>query len=164
MLTEPSERTHHDSRDRRPSHTSTDSISTFYSDASALPSPTSPDSLPDSPSSLPSSSNFPTPPHFVPSNVPLDTSPSKSPLPPPLLTSTFRPFDLLKVPFAHHTLKRFGHRSIRDMMEVEEDSVSDNSGHMQGEFVDLLVPDGISLRNFGVQVVSYVVIASITVS
>ena len=122
MLTKPLERTHHDSRDRRPSHTSTDSTSTFYSDASSLPSPTTPDTVPDSPSSLPSSSNFPTPPHFVPSNVLLDASPSKSSLPPPLLTSTLSPFDLLKVPFAHHALKRFSKRSIRDMMEVKEES------------------------------------------
>ena len=122
MLIEPLECTHHDSRDRRPFHTSTDSTSTFYSDASSLPSPTTPDTVPDSLSSLPSPSDFPAPPHFVPSNVPLDDYPSKSSLPPPLLTSTLSPFDLLKVPFAHHTLKRFSKRSIRDMMEVKEES------------------------------------------
>ena len=110
MLTKPLERTHHDSRDCRPSHTSTDSTSAFYLDASSLPSPTTPDTVPDSPSSLPTSSDFPAPPHFVPSNILLDASPSKSSLPSPLLTSTFSPFDLLKVPFAHHTLKRSSKR------------------------------------------------------
>ena len=57
----------------------------------------------------------------MPSNVLLDAFPSESSLPPPFLTSTFSPFDLLKVPFAHHA-RRFSKRSIRDMMEVKEES------------------------------------------
>ena len=136
MLTEPSECTHHDSCDCHPSHTSTDSTSTFYSDASSLPSPTTPDSVPDSPSSLPSSSNFPTPPHFVPSNVLLDASPSKSSLPPPLLTSTFSPFNLLKVPFAHHTLKRSSKRPTRITIYSQKPGTE---GHCRGTCTEKLL-------------------------
>ena len=72
----PSERTPHDSRDCRSSHTSTASTFTFFPDASFLPSPNTPDAI----SYPPSSSYFHSPPCLMSSNVLIYTSSSKSPL------------------------------------------------------------------------------------
>ena len=47
------------------------------------------------------------------------------------------------------------------MIEVKDEPVSDDPTHTQRQFVDLLVPDGISLKIPSVQVVSSFVIAFI---
>ncbi len=87
----------------------------------------------------------------IPSNpldsppVPFSPSPSPAP-PPPLLTSSFRARELLKEvkELKEVSGSSYGERGFRDV-SVEDGVV---------EFVEPRVPDGISLRNFGIQTVS----------
>ena len=76
-----------------------------------------------------SSTQPPQPPQSQPSNT-------SDPYSPPLLTSTFRPKELL--------------RRVR----VERPDGDVSASQRKWEFVPAKVPDGISLRNFGIQVVS----------
>lgn len=80
----------------------------------------------------------------TPPNTPPRTCPS-DPYAPPLLTSTFRPKELLR----------------RVRVVRPDGNTSPSNGHQRNEhgtskweFVPAKVPDGISLRNFGIQVVS----------
>lgn len=75
---------------------------------------------------------------------------------PPLLTSTFRPNDLIRrVPSASPSVSFFlgSGPAISKSAGVKELGADDDDDD-QYEFVPLKVPDGISLRNFGIQVVS----------
>ena len=108
-----------------------------------------PNSLPSQPRSEPSTPSdgttevaqppsHPEPPITVPSYK-TNANPTFSP---PLLTSTFRPKELLRKVEA----------KCRDRKSRRDDSDLENEG--EWEFVPARVPDGISLRNFGIQVVS----------
>lgn len=66
--------------------------------------------------------------------------PQSDPASPPLLTCTFRPKELLRKRKAH--------------VPVTEGGVQELKRKTVWEFVPTRVPDGISLRNFGIQVVS----------
>lgn len=117
--------------DRRPSQASTTSCASTTSTTSSLMTP---------PITVPSQSNqLPVNPLDSPP-VPFSPSPSPPP-PPPLLTSSFRARDLLR---EVKELRELPGQGIRDV-SVEDGVV---------EFVEPRVPDGISLRNFGIQSVS----------
>src|SRR6266576_1310380 len=79
---------------------------------------------------------------------PQNTVPSYKPNPtfsPPLLTSTFRPKELLR-------RVETNCRDRKSRSERRDDSDSESEG--EWEFVPARVPDGISLRNFGILGVS----------
>ena len=67
------------------------------------------------------------------------SSNASDPYSPPLLTSTFRPKELLR----------------RVRVERPDGDTTSASQQRKWEFVPTKVPDGISLRNFGIQVVSF---------
>ncbi|KAF4596057.1 tyrosine/serine/threonine protein phosphatase pps1 [Pleurotus pulmonarius] len=101
--------------------------------------------------------------HAIPSTHALTSQPSQSSLPtsmpqtpsrsrarrsrtPPLLTSSFRPSELLK-----------------RVAESWESVQSGSKGADKWDFIPLKVPDGISLRNFGIQVPVYATLSDIVV-
>jgi dual specificity MAP kinase phosphatase len=83
-----------------------------------------------------SSAQPPQPPQSQSQPIQSQSSNTSDPYSPPLLTSTFRPKELL--------------RRVR----VERPDGDTSSQQRKWEFVPAKVPDGISLRNFGIQVVS----------
>ena len=102
----------------------------------------------------------------TPSDVPTELTPSPSPVnspnavpssktqtpptfSPPLLTSTFRPKEFLR---RVETEVDDRYRKSRSGRNEKSDSDLESEG--EWEFVPARVPDGISLRNFGIQVVS----------
>lgn len=80
------------------------------------------------------------------------TKPHAPALPPPILTSTFRPHELLRrVPSTTKPTSGSGSRAP-PKPNAHNDTDSDSSDD-EWEFMPLRVPAGISLRNFGIQVV-----------
>ncbi|KIK66856.1 hypothetical protein GYMLUDRAFT_55499 [Collybiopsis luxurians FD-317 M1] len=75
-------------------------------------------------------------------------APRKAASPPPILTSTFRACDLLRQ--VHSTSINHGTRSGDEQGRDRELRPDEDDG--EWEFVPLHVPEGISLRNFGIQV------------
>ncbi|KAE9399440.1 hypothetical protein BT96DRAFT_965626 [Gymnopus androsaceus JB14] len=81
------------------------------------------------------------------------TKPHAPALPPPILTSTFRPHELLRrVPSTTKPTSGSGSRApSKPNSNAHNDTDSDSSDD-EWEFMPLRVPAGISLRNFGIQV------------
>ena len=122
-------------------HLLTPSSNSSVSPVSIFDSPigTEAESLSSAPSDCPTqpSSSSTQPPQSQSQPIQSQPNNTSDPYSPPLLTSTFRPKELL--------------RRVR----VERpDSDTSASQQRKWEFVPAKVPDGISLRNFGIQVVS----------
>ncbi|KAF8626937.1 hypothetical protein AX17_006437 [Amanita inopinata Kibby_2008] len=117
-------------------------------------------------------------PQSVPQSPPLDTSDSSTHthtdtapkaktacFSPPLLTSTFRPKELLRRVAMESKQQGFNNEwklDTKTPIKSDSDSDSIEIGN-EWEFVPACVPDGISLRNFGIQVPIYATLSDIVV-